>query len=316
MKKDNKQSMLKKLYKDKAAFLSLIYIIILIIVAIFGPFFTQEANKINFDEKNLPPLGFSIKQSYYNIETEKLETIVIKGSREHILGTDDKGRDMLAMLISGARVSLYVGFLATGLAILIGVIIGVVSAYYGKLVDALLMRFTDIMMTFPFFLLLVFIVFIFGHSLSFIILAIGLTSWTGAARIVRSEALSIREREFILAEKALGASDARIILLHIIPNLAGIVIVMLTLGIPGVILAEAALSFIGLGDPNKVSWGSILYTGQRTISHAWWVSVEPGILLFLTVLAFNFLGDWLRDILDPRFAFERESEEELSYEAS
>lgn len=285
--------------RNRLAVLGLIYIIILVVVAIFGPFFTMDPNMVNFEEKNIPPLGFSIEQSRYDIEKGEFITIVVRGSLKHPLGTDDKGRDLLAMLVSGARVSLYVGIMATGLAIIIGSIIGVVSAYFGGAVDNLLMRFTDIMMTFPFFLLLVFIVFIFGPSLNIIILIIGLTGWTGTARMVRSEALSIRAREFIQASIALGASHKRVIFRHMLPNVIGIIIVSATLSIPGVILAEAALSFIGLGDPSVTSWGRILNAGQGSLDTTWWVAVEPGILLFLTVLAFNFLGDGLRDAFDP-----------------
>ena len=224
----------------------------------------------------------------------------IQAISKHPLGTDDKGRDLLAMLISGAQVSLQVGLLATGIALALGTIIGVTSAYLGGKVDNVLMRFTDIMMTFPFFLLLVFIVFIFGPNLAFIILVIGLTGWTGTARLIRSEALSLRTREFVIAAKALGADDSRIILSHLVPNVASLIIVIATLSIPGVILAEAALSFIGLGDKTVTSWGLILNAGQRSLDTAWWVAVEPGFMLFLTVLAFNFLGDGIRDAFDPR----------------
>ena len=135
-------------------------------------------------------------------------------------------------------------------------------------------------------------------------LVIGLTGWTGAARLIRSEALSLRTRDFITAAKALGASGARIIFRHLIPNVASLIIVMATLSIPGVILAESALSFIGLGDPTKTSWGVVLEAGQKSLDTAWWVAVEPGVLLFLTVLAFNFLGDGLRDAFDPRSGIE------------
>jgi len=162
------------------------------------------------------------------------------------------------------------------------------------------MRFTDIMMTFPFFLLLVFVVFLFGPSLTIIIIAIGLTGWTGVARLVRSETLSLRTRDFVTASRALGASNARIVFRHLIPNVLSTIIVITTLSIPGIILAEAGLSFIGLGDPSVTSWGIILNAGQSTLDTAWWVAVMPGIMLFLTVLAFNFLGDGLRDAFDPR----------------
>jgi peptide/nickel transport system permease protein len=276
------------------------FIIFLIVIALVGPFFTQDPTRVNFQEKNLPPAGFSMQQSVYDLKTGQFLTRETPGTWQHPLGTDDKGRDMLAMLVSGARISLQVGLLATLIAILIGTIMGVVSAYLGGMTDMALMRFTDIMMTFPFFILLVFIVFLFGQHLVFIILAIGLTGWTGTARLVRSEALSLRTREFIMASKSLGASDTRIVFRHLIPNVLSSVIVIATLSIPGVILAEAALSFIGLGDPAVTSWGMVLNAGQRSLDTAWWVAVEPGIMLFLTVLAFNFLGDGIRDAFDPR----------------
>ncbi len=291
---------LEKLKNNKPAMLGFVFIILLFSTAIFGPFMTRNPNEINFNDKNLPPLGFSIEQSVYNIKTQELETTERQGNREHPLGTDDKGRDMLAMLVSGARVSLEVGFLATGIAILIGTLIGVISAYFGGWLDNVLMRFTDVIMTFPFFLLLVLIVYMYGASIVFIIMAIGLTGWTGAARLVRSEVLSLRTLDFITASKALGASDLRVIIHHLIPNTLSSIIVIATLSIPGVILAEAALSFIGLGDPAVTSWGRVLNAGQDSLVTTWWVAVEPGILLFLTVLAFNFLGDGLRDALDPK----------------
>lgn len=276
------------------------FIIFLIATAVIGPLFTQDPTRVSFQEKNLPPVGFTVQQSVYDLKTERFMTSEAPGTWRHPLGTDSKGRDMLAMLVSGAGISLQVGLLATLIAILIGTVMGVVSAYLGGWVDNALMRFTDVMMTFPFFLLLVFIIFIFGPSLAFIILAIGLTGWTGTARLVRSEALSLRTREFVMASRSLGASDARIVSRHLIPNVLSSVIVIATLSIPGVILAEAALSFIGLGDPTVTSWGVVLHAGQQTLDSAWWVAVEPGIMLFLTVLAFNFLGDGIRDAFDPR----------------
>jgi len=286
--------------KHRLSIFGLVFIAFLIAVALIGPFFTQDPTEVDFYEKNLPPAGFTIEQSVYDLEAGEFVVRETPGTWNHPLGTDDKGRDMLAMLVSGARVSLQVGLLATLMAILIGTIMGVVSAYLGGWADNALMRFTDIMMTFPFFLLLVFIIFIFGPSLAFIILAIGLTGWTGTARLVRSETLSLRTRDFVMASKSLGAGDARIIFRHLIPNVISSVIVIATLSIPGVILAEAALSFIGLGDPTVTSWGMILNAGQRSLDTAWWVAVEPGIMLFLTVLAFNFLGDGVRDAFDPR----------------
>jgi len=286
--------------RHRLSVFGLAFIILLVAVAIFGPFLTQDPTEVNFEEKNLPPVGLSIEQSVYDLESEQFVTRETPGTWRHPLGTDDKGRDMLAMLVSGAGVSLQVGLLATLIAIMIGTIIGVSSAYLGGWADNALMRFTDIMMTFPFFLLLVFIIFIFGPSLAFIIVAIGLTGWTGTARLVRSETLSLRTREFVMASKSLGASDARIVFRHLIPNVLSSIIVIATLSIPGVILAEAGLSFIGLGDPTVTSWGVVLHAGQRSLDTTWWVAVEPGFALFLTVLAFNFLGDGIRDAFDPR----------------
>ncbi len=292
----------ERVRKNRLAVTGLAFILFLILLALIGPLFTADPTVVNFEEKNTPPLGFTIEESVYHPETQQFVTKSISGTKKHPLGTDNKGRDLLAMIISGARISLQVGLFATGIAVALGTLIGVISAYLGGKVDNILMRFTDIMMTFPFFLLLVFIVFIFGPNLALIVVVIGLTGWTGIARLIRSETLSLRTREFIMASKALGASDSRIILAHLIPNVISLIIVIATLSIPGVILAEAGLSFIGLGDPSVTSWGMVLRAGQQNLDTAWWVAVAPGIMLFFTVLAFNFMGDGLRDAFDPRSA--------------
>jgi len=288
--------------RNRLAVGGLAFILFLILLATIGPFFTADPTAVNFEEKNTPPPGFTLEESVYHPETGQFITKTMTGTWQHPLGTDNKGRDLLAMIISGTRVSLLVGLFATGIAIVLGTLIGVTSAYFGGKTDNVLMRFTDIMMTFPTFLLLLLIVFIFGPSLVFIVLVIGLLGWTGTARLIRSEALSLRTREFIMASKALGASDGRIILAHLIPNVISLIIVIATLSIPGIILLEAALSFIGLGDPSVTSWGMVLRAGQQTLDTAWWVAVAPGVMLFLTVLAFNFMGDGLRDAFDPRSA--------------
>jgi len=290
----------QKTKKNKLAVAGLAFILFLILLAIIGPFLTIDPTQSNFEENNLPPVGFSTEVSIYNIATGQSTTSKTYGTWKHPLGTDSKGRDMLAMLISGARISLWVGLIATSIAISLGVLIGVLSAYFGGWTDNALMRFTDVMMTFPFFLLLVMIVFIFGANLLLIMVVIGLTGWAGIARMVRSETLSLRTREFVTAAKALGATDRRVVFRHLIPQVVSLIVVMATLSIPGVILAEAALSFIGLGDPTVTSWGVVLESGQQSLDTAWWVAVEPGIMLFLTALAFNFLGDGLRDAFDPK----------------
>ncbi len=288
--------------KNRLAVAGLVFIIFLILMGLIGPFFTANPTAVNFEEKNRPPVGFAIEESVYDFETQQLVTKTIIGTAKHPLGTDNKGRDLLAMIVSGTRVSLMVGLFATGIAVALGTLIGVTSAYFGGLVDHVVMRFTDIMITFPFFLIFVLIIFIFGPSLLIIVVVIGLTGWTGTARLIRSETLSLRTREFIMAAKALGASDKRIILTHLVPNVVSLIIVIATLSIPGVILAEAALSFIGLGDPLVTSWGMVLRAGQQNLGTAWWVAIAPGIMLFFTVLAFNFMGDGLRDAFDPRSA--------------
>ena len=290
----------ERIKRRRPAIAGLAFLLFLIILAALGPYFTKSPTSVDFDEKNMPPPGFGIEQSMYDSQTGNFISTELRGTWAHPLGTDGMGRDMLAMLISGARVSLLVGLIATGIAIIIGAIIGTTSAYLGGRMDDLLMRATDIFMTFPFLLLLILIVYLFGSSLTLIILAIGLTGWTGTARLVRSETLSLRTRDFVIASKALGASDLRIIFHHLLPNTLGSIIVLATLSIPGAILAEAALSFIGLGDPQVASWGNILNAGQGSLQTAWWVAVEPGIMLFLTVLSFNFLGDGLRDAFDPK----------------
>jgi peptide/nickel transport system permease protein len=286
--------------RNKLAVFGLAFIIFLILLAVIGPFFKADPTAVNFDEKEIPPFNLPSQKFTYDTQTGQLITREVPGTWKHPLGTDSKGRDMLAMLISGARISLLVGLIATGIAIVIGTIIGLLSAYLGGWMDNVLMRFTDIMMTFPFFLLLVLIVFIFGARLFIIVLAIGLTGWTGASRMIRSESLSLRTREFIAASRVQGASNNRVIFRHLVPNVISLIIVMATLSIPAVILAEAALSFIGLGDPTKTSWGIVLESGQNTLETAPWIAIEPGIMIFLTVLAFNFLGDGLRDAFDPK----------------
>lgn len=289
-----------RIKSNTSAMIGLAFIIFLTLTAAIGPFFTVSPILVNFSEKNLPPVGFFSEQSIYDAEYRGLVMTTMKGTWDHPLGTDSMGRDLLAQLISGARISLLVGLLATGLAIIIGAIIGVSSAYFGGVADSILMRFTDIMMTFPFLILLILIVYMFGSSLTLIILSIGLTGWTGTARLVRSETLSLRTRDFVIASKALGASDLRIIFYHLLPNTISSIIVLATLSIPGAILAEASLSFIGLGDPQVASWGNILNAGQDNLQTSWWIAVEPGIMLFLTVISFNFLGEGLRDAFDPK----------------
>ncbi|GAB4164005.1 MAG: ABC transporter permease [Geothermobacteraceae bacterium] len=219
----------------------------------------------------------------------------------HLLGTDDLGRDVLVRLCYGARISLLVGFVAVGIATAIGIIFGALAGYYGGVWDAVIMRFVDIMLCFPSFFLILAVIAFLEPSIWNIMIIIGLTGWMGVARLVRAEFLSLREREFVLAARVLGASDLRVILRHILPNAMSPVLVHATLGVAGAILTESALSFLGIGvQPPTPSWGNMLIAGKQTLGTAWWLSVFPGLAILLTVLGYNLLGEGIRDALDPR----------------
>jgi peptide/nickel transport system permease protein len=237
----------------------------------------------------------------YDPAAYDVKQILLSPSPAHWFGTDQLGRDLLSRMLYGARISMSVGFVSVGIAVVIGTLIGTMAAYYGGRTDELLMRFVDLMLNFPrFFLLLTLIAFL-RPSIFVIMAVIGLTGWMGLARLVRSEILSLKEREFVLSARALGARDRRIMFRHILPNALVPVLVSATLGVAGAILAESGLSFLGLGvQPPTPSWGNILIDGKANIEIAWWLSVFPGMAILVTVLAYNLLGEGLRDALDPR----------------
>jgi len=222
-------------------------------------------------------------------------------SPQHVLGTDQLGRDVLSRMLYGSRISLSVGFVAVAISILIGILVGALAGYYGGWTDSLLMRFVDIMICFPSFFLILTVVALLGPSLVKVMFVIGITSWMGTSRFVRAEFLSLRERDFVQAAKALGVKDLRIIYRHILPNALAPVFVTATPDVATAILVEAGLSFLGFGaQPPAPSWGNILTEGRTYIFDAWWLTIFPGFAILITVLSFNLLGEGLRDALDPR----------------
>jgi peptide/nickel transport system permease protein len=237
----------------------------------------------------------------YGPDDLDLYHVLMPPSSAHWFGTDDLGRDVLTRVIYGAGISLKVGFVAVGIAVLIGTVIGLVSGYYSGSLDNILMRFVDIMLCFPTFFLILAVIAFLGQSIWYIMIIIGLTGWMGVARLVRAEVLSIREREYVMAVRALGARDSRIIFRHILPNAMSPVLVSATLGVAGAILTESALSFLGIGVPPPTpSWGNILTSGKEYIEFAWWLTLYPGLAITVTVLAYYLLGEGIRDALDPR----------------
>ena len=269
---------LSRFLENRLALLSAIFLFSLFILSIFAPWLSPyDPFKIDVNAILMPP------------------------SPSHPLGTDMLGRDVLSRLIFGARISLKVGFVAVGIATIIGTILGAIAGYYGGAVDAIIMRFVDIMLCFPSFFLILAVIAFLEPSIWNIMVVIGLTSWMGVTRLVRAEFLSLKEREFVLAARALGASDMRIIFKHIMPNAMAPVLVSATLGIPGAILTEAALSFLGIGVQLPTpSWGNMLTAGKDNLEIAWWLSLFPGLAILLTVLAYNLLGEGIQDALNIR----------------
>ena len=268
----------KRFWKNRMAVAGSVIVILLFTVSLFAPW--------------LAP---------YDPSAIDLKNVLAPPSGGHPFGTDPLGRDVLSRMIWGAGISLKVGFVATGIAILIGTLLGAAAGYYGRWVDAVIMRFVDIMLCFPAFFLILAVIALLEPSIWNIMIVIGLTGWMGVTRLVRADFISLRERDFIQAARVIGASDFRIIFLHILPNAMASVLVTATLGVAGAILTESALSFLGIGvQPPTPSWGNILTAGKDNIDIAWWLSFYPGLAILITVLGYNLLGEGIRDALDPR----------------
>ena len=228
------------------------------------------------------------------------EQSLLPPQRDHLMGTDDLGRDTLSRVIYGARVPLLVGFLATATSFILGVLVGSVSGYFGGLVDDALMRATEYVLVIPRFFLAMLIVAMLGTGIMKIVLVIGVLGWPEVARVVRAQFLTFREREFVLAARAIGASHTKIIFKEILPNAIPPAIVVASVLVARAILSEAGLSFLGLGDPNLISWGSLLSEAQERIWSSIWLAVFPGVAISLLVLCVNLLGDGINDALNPR----------------
>ena len=285
--------------KNRAAVVSLGYLVGLFTLGLVGPLLVGRPS-VELIQSYQPPVGVAVDSSIPLQCAGRVANGQCHGSWAFPLGTTGEGKDILALVVLGMRVSIRIGLITSFLIISIGATVGTVAAYLGGLVDEVLMRYVDIQQVFPSFLLYILLIYLFGGSLLMFILVFGLLSWGGTARLVRSAALQRSEDEYVEVARCAGADAKHVIRRHILPNVSGTVITNLTLLIPALILFEAGLAFLSLGDPTIPSWGQTIAAGRSDLGTAWWVSTVPGVFLFLTILAFNFVGDALRDALDPR----------------
>ncbi|MFQ6087320.1 MAG: ABC transporter permease [Candidatus Methanofastidiosia archaeon] len=271
-------TVLRRLKRNRMAILGSAIVLVVVFTAIFAPQLSPyNPKEIVLFERYDPP------------------------SSKHLLGTDELGRDVLSRLIWGARISMVVGIVAVLIASTTGTFLGCISAYSGGKVDDIIQRFVDIFLSLPFLFVILLALQIYPQGgIWMIAFVIGIFSWTGYCRIVRSQILSLKESDYAEAARALGANDLRIIFRHLLPNAMNSILVVATFGIAGAILTEAGISFLGFGDPTQPSWGQMLTRGRDALRYAWWAATFPGLAIFFTVLGFNFFGDGLRDALDPR----------------
>jgi peptide/nickel transport system permease protein len=311
--------------KDRVALAALAIIFLLFVVAVFDDFIAgSKPLVLKLDGKIYLPVLFEYKE-FFNTDFKEVSENLKKGdfvlfpplkyspteydllsvlsppSRAHLFGTDDRGRDILSRMIHGTRISLSIGFIAVGIAVAIGILLGAVAGYYGGVVDFIISRFFEVMITFPVFFLILTILAFRDPSIYNIMIVIGVTSWTGVARLVRGEFLRLRKYDYIEAAIALGSRDFRIMLKHMLPNALAPVLVTATFGVAGAVLVESALSFLGFGvPPPDPSWGDVLSQSERYVDFAWWLVLFPGAAIFTTVTAFNLVGEGFRDAIDPK----------------
>jgi len=269
---------IRRLFKNKAAVAGAVVLVVLIVLAAFAPWIAP-----------------------YPYAYQNLDLGASPPSSVHLLGTDVLGRDLLSRILYGARISLLVGFIATTVALVIGVSWGIIAGYAGGKVDSVMMRIVDILYGLPFIIFIILLMVIFGRNLWLLFLAIGAVEWLTMARIVRAQVLSLKNQEFVLAAQAMGVSNFAMFKRHLLPNILGPVAVYATLTIPQVMLLESFLSFLGLGiQPPMSSWGTLIKDGVESMEEYSWLLIYPGLTFTVTLFALNFFGDGLRDALDPK----------------
>ena len=272
------QDAIRRLIQNRAAMIGGITILVLIILAIFAPWIAP-----------------------YSYSYQNLDIGASPPSAEHLLGTDVLGRDLLSRLLYGARISLLVGFVATGVALVIGVSWGIVAGYFGGRVDSIMMRIVDVLYGLPFIIFIILLMVIFGRNIWLLFAAIGAVEWLTMARIVRAQVIGLKNQEFVQAAQVMGVSNFSMFRRHILPNILGPIAVYATLTIPQVMLLEAFLSFLGLGiQPPMSSWGTLIRYGVESMEEHYWLLIYPGLTFTITLFALNFFGDGLRDALDPK----------------
>ena len=272
------QDALRRLIQNRAAMIGGITVLVLIILAIFAPWIAP-----------------------YSYSYQNLDLGASPPSAEHLLGTDVLGRDLLSRLLYGARISLLVGFVATGVALVIGVSWGIIAGYFGGRVDSIMMRIVDVLYGLPFIIFIILLMVIFGRNIWLLFAAIGAVEWLTMARIVRAQVIGLKNQEFVQAAQVMGVSNFSMFRRHILPNILGPIAVYATLTIPQVMLLEAFLSFLGLGiQPPMSSWGTLIRYGVESMEEHYWLLIYPGLTFTITLFALNFFGDGLRDALDPK----------------